>query len=91
MRILINDTTKLQHPLEQCIAHQSYFTSKEPKGSQSQVPEDSSDESHMKEKFTTQKVIKIIGELQKCIKPECLSRLTDPDSQKYSSGIQSLE
>lgn len=75
---------------EQCIAQQSYFTNEEPKGSQSQVPEDSPDESHMTEEFTAQEVIKIIWGLQKCIKPECFSRPTDPDSQKCGSGIQSL-
>lgn len=76
---------------EQCIAQQSYFTNEEPKGSQSQVPEDSRDESHLKEEFTTQEeVIKVTVGLQKCIKPECLSRPTDPDSQMRSSGIQTL-
>lgn len=89
MRILINEPQNCNTHWEQCIAQQSYFT-KEPKGSQSLVPEDSPNESHMKEEFTTQEVIKIIGGLQKCIKPECLSKPTDPDSQKYSSGIHSL-
>lgn len=75
---------------EQYIARQSDFTSEEPKGSQSLVPEDSSDDSHRREEFTTQEVIKIIWGLQNCIKPECLSRTTDSDSQEFSSGIHSL-
>lgn len=45
---------------EQYIALQSYFTNEEPKGSQSPVPEDGSDESHMEEKFPAQMVSRII-------------------------------
>lgn len=52
---------------EQCIAQKSYFTNEEPKGSQTPVPEDSADENHMHEEFTTQMVIRIFwGTIKMC-------------------------
>lgn len=54
------------------------------------MPDNSSDESHMKEEFTTQMVIRIIWEAIKYIKSEWCSRPNDPDSEDESPGIHSL-
>lgn len=72
--------------LQNCITHweqyivlKSYFTNEEPKGSQSPVPEDSSDESHVEEEFPAQMVISTIWGAIKYTTLRA-SRLTDLDS-----------
>ena len=53
---------------EQYIALRSYSTNEEPKGSQPSVPEESSEESHMEEKFAAQMVIRNIWRTMKMYK-----------------------